>query len=60
MSKEDIKILALIIMWNSVNLLSFTTLAIIFKEWWIVLFSLLLYKGFSYGPKEKDKGGSEE
>ena len=57
MNKEDVKALALVIVWDVVVLMCFTALAIIFKQWWIVVFSALFYKSFTY--KKDNKGGKE-
>lgn len=37
---------------NSISLICFTILAIVFKTWWIVLFAILFT---SFIDKEKDK-----
>lgn len=63
MSKEDNKILKdtlkyhrflnlLVVIRNSISLICFTILAIIFKKWWIVFFATLFV---SYIGKDKEK-----
>ena len=63
MSKEDNKILKdtlkyhrflnlLVVIRNSISLICFTILAIIFKKWWIVFFAILFV---SYIGKDKEK-----
>lgn len=57
MSKEDIKVVALVIAANAFSLLCFSLLAIEFDKWWISLFSMLVWKSVSY--KSKDKEGNK-
>ena len=46
----------LIVMWikNCIVLICFTILAVVFKEWWIVLISLLFWTFY-----DSDNGGKE-
>lgn len=41
--KNEYKIYLLVILKNIISLICFTILAIVFKKWWIVLFSLLFF-----------------
>ena len=59
MNKEDKEILdynkkinILAVIKNCITLICFTILAIVFKKWWIVLFSILFYVSVGKGDKE--------
>ena len=43
---DEIKIYIMIIIKNIVAIICFTILAVVFKKWWIALFSLLFYSIF--------------
>lgn len=46
----NLRVILLCCLKNIINLICFTILAVVFKHWWIVFFSLLFY---SYTEKEK-------
>lgn len=49
MNKEKLKTFIIVCIKNIIVLICFTVLAIVFKKWWIVLFSILLYTTVSIG-----------
>lgn len=54
MSNENVKALGLVVLYNIVVLVCFTIMSILMNKWWLILISLLLYKGFSYKEKENN------
>ena len=46
----NFRVILLCLLKNVISLICFTILAVVFKHWWIVFFSLLFY---SYTEKEK-------
>lgn len=48
--ERNIHLNRLMVFINSVNLICFTILAVIFRHWWIILFSALFW---TYEKKEK-------
>ena len=56
MNKEEVKALALIVLCNIFMMGCFTALAIIFDKWWIIFFSIIFWKSFTYKGKEVHDG----
>lgn len=56
--KNLVKLYLLNILSNAIPLACFTTLAIIFNHWWIILISMLYYRGFNFSI-DTDKKGDE-
>ena len=52
------KLNRMIMIRNSISLICFTALAIVFRHWWIVLFSLL-FQSYIKTNSNKSKEGSE-
>ena len=59
MSKEEIKyhkfLNLLVVIRNSISLICFTILAIIFKKWWIVFFALLFLSSIGKSEDKEDE-----
>lgn len=54
MSKEHVKVLALVTIQNCVVTICFTALAALFGKWWIALFSAIFYKSFTYAVNKDE------
>lgn len=54
MNENDIKILTTVTCGNCVILGCFAALAVYFDKWWIVLFSILFWKGYKYSTTNND------
>lgn len=59
LSEEDIKyhkfLNLLLVIKNSISLICFTILAIIFKKWWIIFFALLFLSSIGKSEDKKDE-----
>ena len=53
MTKEELKAMISIVIYNCVTIVSFTTLAIVVNKWWIIFFALMFVQSCSYKPKDK-------
>lgn len=51
MTKEELKLLISVVIYNCVTIVSFTGLAITVDKWWVVLFALLFTQSCSYKTK---------
>ena len=49
---ESVKLSILILSINTIRLICFVVLAVVFEKWWIVLFSAIF---FSYSKKDGEK-----
>lgn len=55
MNKEETKALGYIVLGNCIMMGCFTALAIICDKWWIILFSMIFWKSFTYKTNNKRK-----
>ena len=55
MSKEELKLILMIIIENILVCALFIILAVIFKKWWISLFSLITFKPITFKSSKGDK-----
>lgn len=59
MTEEEIKyckwLNILVFIKNSIALICFTTLAIVFKHWWIVFFAILFISNVKFKKENKDE-----
>lgn len=53
--KDILTAYALTIIHNAIPMICFTILAIIFKHWWISLFTMLFWKSYSIKSTDGDK-----
>lgn len=50
---DELKLVALIFAKNTAMVICFTVLAIVFRHWWIVLFSAFFLSSFKYKKAEQ-------
>lgn len=57
---EESKMNAILLLSNTIRIIAFVVLAIVFKHWWIVLFSALFLSSWNDEDDKEDENKEEE
>lgn len=57
---EESKMNAILLLSNTIRIIAFVVLAIVFKHWWIVLFSALFLSSWKDEDDKEDENKEEE